>query len=224
MSQTIDLLPLLPGRRRVRPNLADGVLAAGLSLLITAAMLGIEWTQLSNQQAHVATLQQALARKQLRTEEARIRYAVGMEAEEKRLLLEELRADRFHQRELLARVEALLGDRRGGFSASLAGLAAAHQNGTQITRVEILEAGDRLRVGGVTRSPELVTAYADRLGLTPVFEGIEFAALDIDGGDGDDEALGAGGALAFTLEGHRVAGAVGLPNAGAAVASERGRR
>lgn len=226
MSQRIDLLPLLPGQRRVRPNLADALLAAGLSLVVTLTLLGVDGWQLSRQRAHVHALEQELAGKQRRTEAARIRYASDMGAEEKRLLLEELRADRYQQQELLSRIEALLGARHSGFSAMLAGLAAAHETGTQITRVEILEAGERLRVGGVTRAPEFVTAYADRLGLNQALEGIEFAALDIDmpqRRDGGD-ATAVPAALAFRIDGRRVADDVSLVADGAILAIEAGKR
>ncbi len=85
---------------------------------------------------------------------------------------------------LLSYLRVLADRQNTGFVAPLAALAEHHPQGRLwLNGIHLAEGGTQLRLQGRSQGQELLPHYLDALGRSPVFEGREFARLDVQRGE-----------------------------------------
>jgi hypothetical protein len=85
---------------------------------------------------------------------------------------------------LIAYLQLLSSQRTSGFVAPLLALAENHPaSGLWLSGISLREGGVHMRLQGLSQDQELLPAYLQRLGQSPVFSGREFARFDVQRGD-----------------------------------------
>lgn len=93
-------------------------------------------------------------------------------------------ADNRQLQRLLAYLQALASQQGSGFVAPLTALSEHHPEGRLwLNGIHLSEGGSEMRLQGRSQDQELLPRYLDALGRAPVFQGREFARLDVQRGE-----------------------------------------
>lgn len=171
-------------RRRDGPEKAQMLL--GLALLVLVCLIHAGW---QGWQAHAAG--QELAAAEAVAQESETRLAAAKASFVEPQLDERLPAELATQEEsnrelqrLIAYLKALSQRQNMGFVAPLQALADHHpQGGLWLTGIQLNEGGTQMRLQGRSQNQELLPMYLEALGRSPVFNGREFARLDVERGE-----------------------------------------
>ena len=81
-------------------------------------------------------------------------------------------------------LKLLSAEQSAGFVAPLQALSERHPpDGLWLSRIELLNGGEAMRLQGYVQDQELLPQYLQRLGQSPVFQGREFARFELQRGD-----------------------------------------
>ncbi|WP_341304355.1 PilN domain-containing protein [Pseudomonas sp. TMP25] len=179
-------LNLFQVERKQRSGPRNRHILMGLAAVLLLCVVHASW-QMWQLKAGAQRLEkvQALAQEQ----EARLEVARGSFIEpqmDERLPLElsvRERDNRELQR-LIAYLQLLSSQRNAGFVAPLLALTDHHPaTGLWLSGISLREGGRHMRLQGLSQDQELLPAYLQRLGQSPVFSGREFARFDVQRGE-----------------------------------------
>ncbi|MDD0842159.1 PilN domain-containing protein [Pseudomonas sp. Gutcm_11s] len=171
-------------QRRDGPEKAQmllGLVLLGLLCLLHAAWQGWQWRSAGQLQV------EAESKAQQQENSLAAARASFIEPHLDEQLPAELATQEARNRELqrlMTYLQTLAQQHRAGFTAPLQALADQHpQGGLWLNGIHLSDGGTQLRLQGRSQNQELLPAYLDALGASPVFKGREFARLDVKRGE-----------------------------------------
>lgn len=158
----------------------------GLAVVLLLCVVHASWQvwqlQASAQRlAHVQTQAQEL---EARLEAANGSFIEPQLDEQLPLELSVKERDNRELQRLIGYLQLLSSQRTSGFVAPLLALTEQHpESGLWLNGISLQDGGRHMRLQGRSLDQELLPAYLQRLGQSPVFSGREFARFDVQRGD-----------------------------------------
>jgi hypothetical protein len=171
-------------KQRSGPRNRHILLGLGAVVLLCVAHASWQAWQLQLGAQRLAQVQAAALEQETLLEVARGSFVEPLLDERLPLQLSEKERDNRELLRLIAYLQLLSSQRTSGFVAPLLALAENHPaSGLWLSGISLREGGVHMRLQGLSQDQELLPAYLQRLGQSPVFSGREFARFDVRRGD-----------------------------------------
>lgn len=171
-------------KQRSGPDNRHILLGLAAVLLLCVGHAGWQMRQLQVSAQRLAQVQAAAQEQETLLEVARGSFVEPLLDERLPLELSEKERDNRELLRLIAYLQLLSGQRTSGFVAPLLALTEHHPaSGLWLSGISLREGGVHMRLQGLSQDQELLPAYLQRLGQSPVFSGREFARFDVQRGD-----------------------------------------
>jgi hypothetical protein len=179
-------LNLFQVERKQRSGPRNRHILMGLGAVVLLCVVHASWQawQLQVGAQRLAQVQAAAQEQETLLEIARGSFVEPLLDERLPLVLSEKERDNRELLRLIAYLQLLSSQRTSGFVAPLLALAENHPaSGLWLSGISLREGGIHMRLQGLSQDQELLPAYLQRLGQSPVFSGREFARFDVQRGD-----------------------------------------
>jgi hypothetical protein len=171
-------------KQRSGPGNLHMLMVLGAVLLLCVAHASWQAWQLQVGAQRLAQVQAAAQEQETLLEVARGSFVEPLLDERLPLELSVKERDNRELLRLIAYLQLLSSQRTSGFVAPLLALAENHPaSGLWLSGISLREGGVHMRLQGLSQDQELLPAYLQRLGQSPVFSGREFARFDVQRGD-----------------------------------------